>query len=203
MMDPIDDRVFAPSVLRNRMPILSVLKTVLPSRGLVLEVASGSGEHIIYFAQQLPQLQWQPSDPSPTARASIAAWTATENLSNVRSPIDIDATARPWPVTDVDAIVAINMAHISPWSATQGLLREAGRLLSAGGLLYLYGPFRQVEVTLAPSNVAFDEDLRQRDASWGLRHLADIEAQASEVGLVMSDIIPMPANNLSVILRRL
>ena len=202
MTDLHDARLSSPAVFRNRLAILKVLQGALPPTGSVLEIASGSGEHITYFAGRLPALDWQPSDPSPAARASIAAWTAVERLANVRPPLELDASARPWPVSAVDAILAINMVHISPWAATQGLLQEAGRLLPQGGLLYLYGPFLQAGVPLAPSNVAFDADLRGRNLAWGLRDLADIAAEAALSGLVLETVLPMPANNLSVIVRR-
>ncbi len=202
MTDLHDARLISPAVFRNRLAILKVLQAALPPIGSVLEIASGSGEHITYFAGRLPALDWQPSDPSPAARASIAAWTAAERLANVRPPLELDASARPWPVSAVDAILAINMIHISPWAATQGLLQEAGRLLPQGGLLYLYGPFLQAGVPLAPSNVAFDADLRDRNLAWGLRDLAAIAAEAALSGLMLETVLPMPANNLSVIVRR-
>jgi SAM-dependent methyltransferase len=201
MNDLTEPRFTSPAVFRNRSPIFDVLRTILPPSGLVLEIASGSGEHITYFAKQLPGLAWQPSDPSPSARASIAAWAAADRLTNVRAPIDIDASASAWPVSEVDAILAINMVHISPWSATLGLMREAGRLLLSGGLLYLYGPFIQADVTLASSNAAFDEDLRQRNVEWGLRRLGDVEGKAEEAGLELKSVIEMPANNLSLVFR--
>ncbi len=202
MNDLTEPRFTTPAAFRNRSPIFDILQTILPPRGLVLEIASGSGEHITYFAKQLPGLVWQPSDPSPSARASIAAWTAADGLTNVRAPIDIDTSASAWPVSKVDAIVVINMVHISPWSATLGLMRETGRLLSSGGLLYLYGPFIQAGVPIAPSNAAFDEDLRQRHVAWGLRHLSDVEEEAEQAGLALKAVIEMPANNLSLIFRR-
>ena len=202
MTDQTDARLSSPAVFRNRGPILDILRTVLPTQGVIFEVASGSGEHITYLAQRLPTLDWQPSDPSPAARASIAAWTAADRLTNVRAPLDLDASTLPWPVSAADAILAINMVHISSWAATQGLLREAARLLPPGGLLYLYGPFIQAGIPLAPSNAAFDADLRDRNVAWGLRELAAVEAAAAESGLKIETVLPMPANNLSVILRR-
>ena len=202
MTHQTDPRLSSPAVFRNRGPILDILRDVLPTQGVVLEVASGSGEHISYFAERLPTLGWQPSDPSPAARASIAAWTAAEGLTNVRPPLDLDASALPWPLSAADAILAINMVHISPWAATQGLLREAARLLPSGGLLYLYGPFIQAGIPLAPSNAAFDADLRDRNVAWGLRDLAAVEAAAAKSGLQVEAVLPMPANNLSVIVRR-
>ena len=202
MTDQPDARLSSPAVLRNRAPILDILRNLLPAQGVILEVASGSGEHIAYLAEQLPALEWQPSDPSPTARASIAAWTAADRLTNVRPPLDLDASALPWPVSAADAILAINMVHISPWAATQGLLHEAARLLPPGGLLYLYGPFIQAGIPLAPSNAAFDGDLRDRNVAWGLRDLAAVAAAAADAGLKIEAVVPMPANNLSVIVRR-
>ena len=202
MTDQADPRLSSPAVFRNRGPILDILRMVLPTRGVILEVASGSGEHVSYFAERLPALEWQPSDRSPVARASIAAWTAADGLTNVRPPLDLDASALPWPVSAADAILAINMVHISPWAATQGLLREAARLLPPGGLLYLYGPFIQAGIALAPSNAAFDADLRDRNIAWGLRDLAAVAAAAAESGLTIEAVLPMPANNLSVIVRR-
>lgn len=202
MTDHTDPRLSSPAVFRNREPILDVLRNVLPPRGVILEVASGSGEHVTYLAQRLPALDWQPSDPSPAARASIAAWTAAKGPTNVRPPLDLDASAVPWPVYTADAILAINMVHISPWAATQGLLRETARLLPPGGLLYLYGPFIQAGIPLAPSNAAFDADLRDRNVAWGLRDIAAVEAAAAELGLKIEAVLAMPANNLSVLVRR-
>jgi len=179
-----------------------VLRPLLPARGLVLEIASGSGEHVIAFARELPDLDWQPSDPSAEARASIAAWLAAEALPNIRAPLDIDVTRAPWPIETADAIVCINMVHISPWSATEGLMRGAARLLPPGGLLYLYGPYVQRGVPTAPSNIAFNADLRMRDPDWGLRELDAVEECAATNGLRLEQVVAMPANNLSVVFRR-
>lgn len=197
-----DMRRSAPAALRNREPILDVLRHQLPSSGTVLEVASGTGEHIVHFARQLPHLEWQPSDPSPEALRSIAAWMATEGLPNLRPPVELDAAQARWPVTQVAAILCINMVHISPWDATVGLMLQAGRVLPAGGLLYLYGPYRRAGMPLEPSNEAFDHDLRDRDPRWGLRELADVIACGAEHGMVHTQTVEMPANNLSVLLRR-
>lgn len=202
MNDQPDARRSSPAVFCNRGPIFDILRSALPTQGIILEVASGSGEHINYFAERLPALDWQPSDPSPAARASIAAWTTADRLTNVRPPLDLDASALPWPVSAVHAILAINMVHISPWAATQDLLREAARLLPPGGLLYLYGPFIQAGIPLAPSNAVFDADLRDRNVAWGLRDLVAVEAAAAQSGLKIEAVVPMPANNLSVIVRR-
>ncbi|WCT76205.1 DUF938 domain-containing protein [Novosphingobium humi] len=196
-----DLRLVAPAAARNRDPILDVLRDALPAAGVVLELASGSGEHIVHFARALPALQWQPSDPSPDACASITAWTATEGLDNIAPPLALDA-AGEWPAVRADAILCINMIHISPWAATEGLMRGAGAILPPGGLLYLYGPYRRAGVPLEPSNAAFDADLRARNPAWGLRDLDNVSACAAEHGLRVEAVLPMPANNLSVLLRR-
>lgn len=196
-----DLRLVAPAAARNRDPILDVLRDALPPAGVVLELASGSGEHIVHFARALPALQWQPSDPSPDACASITAWTAAEGLDNIAPPLALDA-AGEWPAVRADAILCINMIHISPWAATEGLMRGAGAILPPGGLLYLYGPYRRAGVPLEPSNAAFDADLRARNPAWGLRDLDNVSACAAEHGLRVEAVLPMPANNLSVLLRR-
>jgi hypothetical protein len=179
-----------------------VLRSVLPARGLVLEVASGTGEHVVHFARAFPNLIWQPSDPEPAALRSIEAWRAESNLPNLLPAVSLDARADRWPVVDADAILAINMVHISPWAATVGLIGGAGRLLDAGAPLYFYGAYRQAGVETAPSNEAFDANLRARNAEWGLRDLDDLvgEAQANEFALELVE--PMPANNLSVVFRK-
>lgn len=203
-MDSIQgqQRLSSPAVARNREPILAVLREVLPEHGKVLEIASGSGEHALHFAHHLASLRWQPSDPSEQALASIAAWRHTEALGNLLEPIRLDVTERPWPCQDFDALVCINMLHISPWQATQALLAEAGMHLPVDGVLYLYGPFQRRDQPLAPSNAAFDADLRRRDPQWGIRHLEEVKAQGEGHGLVLERIVEMPANNLSVVMRR-
>ena len=197
-----DERRSAPATLRNRGPILDVLGPLLPERGLMLEVASGTGEHVVHFARHLPALRWQPSDPSPDARASIAAWTVAEGAGNVLPPLALDAASEPWPITHADAVVCINMIHISSWAATEGLMRGAARILSAGQPLYLYGPYRRPDRVLEPGNAAFDADLRRRDPRWGLRDLDAVAACGEAQGLTLERIVEMPANNLSVILRK-
>jgi hypothetical protein len=194
-----DARLSSPSVMRNRGAILDVLRTGLPTTGKGLEIASGSGEHIVYFADQLPGLTWIPSDPSADARASIAAWRAQEDQPNVLAPLDLDAAASHWPIDRADVVLAINMVHISPWAATLGLLGGASRILPSGGLLYLYGPYVQSARPLATGNIMFDADLKARNSEWGLRHLDDVVHEASLVGLCLARIVDMPANNLSVI----
>lgn len=192
----------APATARNRAPIAEVLRTTLPPSGLVLEIASGSGEHAVHFARAFPGLRWQPSDPDPAALASIAAWRAEAGLANLAAPLLLDAAAALWPVERADAIVCINMAHISPWAATQGLMAGAGRLLDAGAPLYLYGPWLRAGAPTAPSNEAFDASLRARDPAWGLRDVDAATAEAERHGLVLDQVIEMPANNLSLIYRR-
>jgi SAM-dependent methyltransferase len=191
----------APATARNRQPILDVLQSHLPADGLVLEVASGSGEHTAHFAQALPGLAFQPTDPNPAARASIDEWATSLGLANVRPALALDAAADAWPVERADAIVCINMVHISPWQATVGLVRGASRLLGPGGLLFLYGPYFRAGVPTAPSNAAFDRELRAQNAAWGLRDLAAIAELLGEHGFTPPLVVEMPSNNLSVIAR--
>ena len=191
----------APATLRNRDYILPILQDALPPSGTILEIASGSGEHAVHFASALPHLDWQPSDPDPMALSSIAGWAAEAALPNLRPPIMLDAAAPDWPVDHADAILCINMIHISPWEATLGLLAGAGRLLPPGGLLYLYGPYHRDGMETAPSNLSFDASLRSRDPRWGLRRVEDVTAAAASHGLALDRIIDMPANNLSLLLR--
>lgn len=196
------DRRSAPHVERNAEPIAAVLADVLPARGLVLEVASGTGEHALHFARVFPKLLWQPSDPEPGALRSIEAWRAEAGLFNLLPPVPLDARAAEWPVAEADAILCINMVHISPWSATARLMRGAGRLLGEGAPLYLYGAYRRDGVDTAPSNEAFDESLRARDPEWGVRDLEDVVAEAAKHGLRLDAVTEMPANNLSVVFRK-
>ena len=193
-----DDRIrqVAPAASRNRQPILDLLRPVLPRQGLILELASGTGEHMAFFASAMPHLQWQPSDPDEQARRSIDAWAA--ETPNIRPAIALDAREQAWPLDHADAILCINMVHISPWAATIGLMRGAGRLLQPGGLLYLYGAYRRDGQHTAPSNAAFDADLRARDPSWGVRDLEEVSAEAAVNGLALDRVVPMPANNLSL-----
>jgi len=197
-----DHRRSAPHVARNAGPITDVLRGILPERGRVLEIASGTGEHVVHFARAFPALAWQPSDPDPAALRSIEAWRGDAGLSNLQSPIALDVCADDWSIEGLDAIVCINMVHISPWSATMGLMRGAGRRLDAGAPLYLYGPYLQPGVPTAPSNLEFDSSLRARNPEWGLRRLDEVTALATEHGFGLDRVEPMPANNLSVIFRR-
>jgi SAM-dependent methyltransferase len=197
-----DPRRFAPSVARNRDPILDVLKRHLPRKGLVLEIASGSGEHVTHFAAALPELTFQPTDPDAEARASTDAWVRELGLPNIRPALPLDAASESWPVARADAIVCINMIHISPWTATIGLMRGAARILPADGVLYLYGPYRRDGRHTAPSNAEFDESLRQRNPAWGVRDLEAVAALAADCGFGSPTVVPMPANNLSVVFKR-
>ena len=190
----------APATARNRDPILAVLRDILPASGLILEIASGTGEHVRYFAEQLPGLDWQPTDPDPDALTSIAAWS--HGLANIRPPLRLNASAPDWPVAEADAILCINMVHISSWSATEGLFAGAARVLPPGAPLYLYGPYRRADVPTAPSNEAFDQSLKARDRAWGLRQMEDIAALANRTGFGFERLIEMPANNLSLVFRR-
>lgn len=199
---PDDRRLRAPSAARNRDAILDVLRAELPATGTVLEIASGSGEHVVHFASALPALTFQPSDPSPDALASIAAWTTQSGAGNILPPLQIDAATGGWPTCSPDAILCINMIHIAPWSAAQGLIRHAGCLLPPGAPLILYGPFQRAGHPLEPSNAAFDASLRERDPAWGLRELDAVAALAAEAGFGEPEVIEMPANNLSVVFRR-
>lgn len=197
-----DHRRWAPAAARNAGPIVDVLREILPERGLVLEIASGTGEHALHFAEAFPKLLWQPSDPDPGALRSIEAWRASAGRFNLLPPVSLDVRAAEWPVKAAEAIIAINMVHISPWAATSGLLRGASRLLGTGAPLYLYGPYRQEGVPTAPSNEAFDHSLRERDPEWGLRTVKDVAAEAERNGLSLENVVPMPANNLSLVFRR-
>jgi hypothetical protein len=201
-MAEIDDRRHAPAAERNRSPILEILRPLLPQAGLVLEIASGTGEHAVHFARALPALTWQPSDPSPDALRSIAAWVQAEGLTNLRPPLQIDVTSESWPIDRADAMLCINMIHISPWAATEGLMYGAAALLGKDAALYLYGPYRRSGVPLEQSNAAFDEDLKRRDPRWGLRDLDEVTDCATLHGFERSSVTPMPANNLSVVFRK-
>lgn len=192
----------SPAAERNREPILDVLREVLPERGLVLEVASGAGEHAVHFARALPKLTFQPSDPEPAALRSIAAWRARAGLANLLAPVALDAAADEWPVAAADAVLCINMVHISPWSATRGLIRGAARLLAPEAPLVLYGPYRRSGVRTAASNEAFDRSLRSRNPEWGLRELGEVTAEVDAHGFAYDRLYEMPANNIIVVYRK-
>lgn len=193
---------FAPATQRNKDHIVEVLRDVLSAQGLVLEIASGTGEHIVHFAGAFPHLLWQPSDYDEAGLTSIAAWAGEAGLENVLHPVRIDASVAEWPVERADAILCINMIHIAPWTATEGLFAGAARLLAADAPLILYGPYREAGVVTAESNEAFDASLKARNPSWGLRHLDDMLALAKQDGFTLEKRVAMPANNLTLVFRK-
>lgn len=195
-------RRHAPATARNRQPLLAVLRRVLPERGRVLEIASGTGEHAVYFAAALTGLEWQPTDPDPTARASIEAHRADAELPNLRAPLSLDASSETWPVAQASAVVAINMIHIAPVAASAGLFRGAGALLPSDAPLVTYGPYKVEGAHTAPSNAAFDQSLRARNPSWGVRDIAELEALAEPHGLTLEERVAMPANNFTLVWRK-
>ena len=193
----------APSTARNRQPILDVLRPRLPPVARVLEVASGAGEHAMFVAEALPGVTWQPTDRDDEALVSIAAWRAASGLANIAAPLRLDAAdPASWPAGPFEAVVCINMIHISPWAATQGLMAGAARVLTPGGRLILYGPYLEAGVDTAAGNLSFNESLKSRDPAWGLRDLADVTALAAAHGLTFAERIAMPANNLMVLFEK-
>ena len=192
----------APAALRNREPIAEVLAEWLPAGGLVLEIASGTGEHAAFFAERFPSLDWQPSDIHPDALISIAAWRDASGLPNLRAPLVIDASTRDWPIGRADAVLSINMVHISPWASALGLIRGAARLLRAGAPLILYGPWLKDDIPTVQSNLDFDADLRRRDPAWGLRRVEAFAAAAGPQGFALEEYRQMPANNLMLLFRK-
>lgn len=199
---PADPRRFSPSAARNRGPILAVLRRVLPRRGLVLEIASGTGEHAAHIAAALPHLDWQPTERDDAMFASIVAHAVDVPAGNILPPLPLDVAASDWPLAHADAIVCINMIHIAPWRASEGLMAGAARVLAPDGVLYLYGPYRIDGRHTADSNAAFDVSLRAQNPDWGVRDLGDLTALAARHGLALAETVPMPANNLSVVLRK-
>ena len=199
--------MYAPAAQRNREPILAVLRRSLPASGAVLEIASGTGEHCAWFAAAMSGLEFQPSDPDRAHRASIAAWSAADRLTNVRPPLALDTRRPDWEMHEdiprgLVAILCINMVHISPWPATLGLMRGAATLLGGGGVLFLYGPYRRGGAHTAPSNAAFDQSLRAMNPEWGVRDVEAVVAAAEEQGFTLRELVEMPANNLSLVLRK-
>ena len=192
----------APAALRNREPIAEVLADWLPSSGLVLEIASGTGEHAAYFAERFPALDWQPSDIHPDALSSIAAWRDSSALPNVRPPLALDAASADWPIDRADAVLSINMVHISPWDSALGLLDGAARLLASDAPLILYGPWLKDDLATVPSNLEFDADLKWRDPAWGLRRVEDFALTAEPRGFSLEAFRQMPANNLMMLWRK-
>jgi hypothetical protein len=197
-----DARRSAPAAGRNREPIAEVLGEWLPASGLVLELASGTGEHAIFFAGRFPDLEWQPSDVHPDAIQSIAAWGASAGLPNLRPPVMLDAASPDWPIERAAALLSINMVHISPWSSALGLLDGAARVLQQGAPLILYGPWFSDDIVPAPGNLEFDSDLRRRDSQWGIRKVQDFTAAAMERDFSLVETRAMPANNLMLLFRR-
>ena len=199
-----DGALASPASVRNAEPILHILRAHLPKSGRVLEIAAGSGQHAVTFSSALPGLEWTPSDPSPDARASISAWAAEVGTERLQAPLALDClNEATWPEAPFDAVVCINMVHISPWAATEGLMKLAERALPRpGGLLYLYGAYREADVPLTPSNEAFDASLKARDPAWGLRDRDAVVALARSHGLTLTLRTDMPANNISLIFRR-
>ena len=197
----MDARETAPSAERNKQPILEVLARVLPASGLVLEIGSGTGQHVAHFAKALPQLVFQPSEMDEERHASIAAWIEHEKLANVRAPLAFDVTKLPWPIRKADAVVCINVIHISPWEATLALMEGAGEILASGGVLVTYGPYMRGGHHTAPSNEAFDASLKSRDPRWGVRDMADVATVAKDAGLELEEVVEMPANNFTLVFR--
>ena len=190
---------FAPAAERNRQPIVEVLSQVLPSSGTVLEVASGTGQHAAYFAEYLPGLSWQPSDPSSQARDSISAWVTDAERDNLAPPLALDVRSHPWPINRADAVLCINMIHIAPWEAAVALFEGSSALLSPGQPLVTYGPYRLHGRHTAPSNEAFDQSLRSRDPSWGVRDVDDLTALAAQTSFQLKKRFEMPANNMTLV----
>lgn len=198
----MDARETAPSAERNKQPILEVLARVLPPRGLVLEIGSGTGQHVAHFARALPALAFQPSEVDEERHASIEAWSAAGGLSNVKPPLAIDLTKRPWPVSVADAVLCINVIHISPWEATLALMAGAGLILPAGGVLVTYGPYMRGGAYTSPSDEVFDASLRARNPLWGLRDIDKLTEVAGDEGLALVEVVPMPANNFTLVWRK-
>jgi SAM-dependent methyltransferase len=195
-----DGRWFTASAERNKGPILALLERLLPRTGLVLEIGSGTGQHVTHFAKAMPDLTWQPSDSDTAFSESIRLCADLENLGNVRAPVELDVCKFPWPVTHADAVLCINMIHVAPWAATEALLTGARDVLVRGGVLFLYGPYRRFGGHTAPSNETFDAQLRANDPAWGLRDLEAVLQLASTAGFELAEVVEMPANNFSIVL---
>lgn len=193
------DRLFSPSAERNKGPISEVLSLVMPGKGVVLEVGSGTGQHVVQFARAMPKLIWQPSERDTDCLRSIHAWISVEDVANVRSPLQLDVGILPWPIASAVAVVCINMTHITPWPATEALFEGSRSLLSDGGLLCLYGPFKRDGRHTSPSNKSFDALLRRQDPQWGVRDLNDVCRLGGEAGFDLVRTHDMPSNNLTVV----
>ena len=204
----MDQRLFFPATERNRRPIGDLLSQLLPAAGAVLELASGSGEHAVCFQQRFTNLLWQASDPDPDHRASIDAWIRYQGLSNVMpAALNLDVEERPWPLpqtigASLNAVVCINLLHISPANCTNAVLEESAVLLPSGAPLIIYGPFMRNGAHTSASNAAFDRSLRERNNQWGLREVSLVTSLAANAGFKIDDVVPMPANNLTLVLRR-
>ena len=198
----VGDRLVSPSAERNKAPVADVLRRVLPDQGLVLEVSSGTGQHVVHFARAMPHLRWQATERDEANLRSIASWRGAEALPNVLEPIRLDVVDQPWPVSSAAAVVCLNMIHIAPWAAAEALIRGAEAILAPGGILFLYGPYRREGGHTAPSNEAFDRSLKARDPDWGVRDLEEVARFARQNGFHAPEIFEMPANNLSVFFRR-
>jgi SAM-dependent methyltransferase len=196
------NRLVSPSAERNKAPVAQLLKALLPDEGTVLEVSSGTGQHIVHFAREMPYLTWQPSERDEDNLLSIAHWVAEDALTNVRAALRLDVTDEPWPISSAVAVVCLNMIHIAPWSAGEALIRGASEILGPGGLLFLYGPFRRGGEHTSASNQDFDRQLRSQNPEWGVRNLEDVARCGEERGFGAPEIHEMPANNLSVVFRR-
>ena len=197
-----DGKWFIAAAERNKGPIRDVLARVLPRRGVVLEIASGTGQHVVHFAKAFSGLTWQPSDPDSELRESIALRVRDEQLPNVNPPIDLDVARLPWPLQTADALVSINLIHVAPWSATLALFEGAKTLLPPQHVLFLYGPYRRYGRHTSESNAQFDSDLRAHDPEWGLRDLEAVSDVAGRAGFVLAEIVDMPANNFSLVFKR-
>jgi SAM-dependent methyltransferase len=200
--DAQDGRLVSPSAERNKQPIADLLDGLLPGSGEVLEVSSGTGQHVVHFARRMPRLVWRPTERDAECLRSIEAWREAAALPNVRAPVFLNVHDDVWPVPPMDAALCLNMIHIAPWSATESLLRGAGKTLKAGGLLFLYGPFQRHGAHTAESNAAFDRQLRARDPQWGVRNLEEVSTVAASERLELGEIHQLPANNLGVVFRK-
>jgi hypothetical protein len=196
------ERLFYPATERNRDPILDVLKTIMPREGHIVELASGSGEHVVHFANAFKDILWQPSDLEDHALKSIQSWINHTGLTNIQAPLRLDTTEPHWPIESTDGILCINMIHISPWEATLGLMEKATKLLAKNGFLHLYGPFRINGEHTSASNIAFEGWLKEKDSRFGVRDMKDVENEANLKGLKLSMTIPMPANNFSLVFHK-
>jgi cyclopropane fatty-acyl-phospholipid synthase-like methyltransferase len=198
----MDDLQYSPAAERNKRPITAVLASVLPSRGTVLEIASGTGQHVVHFAASFPHLHWQPSDPDPELRRSIRSRAAAAGLDNIAEPLALDVRDSEWPIAAADAVLTINLLHIAPWAVTETLFRGAAAILDSGAPLLIYGPFNRDGAFTSEGNRAFDLQLRRADADWGIRDIESVIAAAKAAGFVLQDIDEMPANNLIVRFQR-